>query len=85
MCHIRVRSKLVSFAKDVVLCNTQNILTFIAHAGPMTKSLMEINILRKELAGLADISKMQELGPLGRKAVKETMLRKAFELQEALA
>lgn len=51
----------------------------------MTKSLMEIDILRKELADLASVSKIAELGPLGRKAVKEAMQKKAFELQEALA
>lgn len=76
---------MVSFAKDVVLCNTQNILTFIAHLGPMSQTDMQkITSLRVELADLAIISKC-ELGPLARKAVKDQMLKKAFELQEALA
>lgn len=50
----------------------------------MSKSMSDANTIRKQLADLAYLNEFGGLGPMARVAVHEALLKKSFELQEAL-
>lgn len=50
----------------------------------MTKSIYEIDMMRKELRELAEIQNLG-IGPQARKSLHDRMLTVAFQLQEATA